>query len=198
VSKVELHPYSGTARKQKEAIKDLRKATRDLTDRLTFVAIDLETADHGPDSACAVGLARVCGGNIVYRKHYLIKPTRNSFFFTHIHGITWEKVQKQPTFEELWPRIGKVLSGANFIASHNVGFDRRVLESCCQVAKIPRPEIRYVCTVKLARRLWDIRPTSLSNVCRYLGLRLDPHEVLSDAEACVGIVLAARQAGAEI
>ena len=24
-----------------------------------FVAIDFETADHGPDSACAVGLVRV-------------------------------------------------------------------------------------------------------------------------------------------
>jgi len=27
-----------------------------------FVAIDFETADHGADSACAVGLARVEGG----------------------------------------------------------------------------------------------------------------------------------------
>lgn len=44
----------------------------------------------------------------------------------------------------------------------------------------------------------DIRPTSLSNVCRYLGLRLNPHEVLSDAEACVEIVLAAYRTGATI
>ena len=179
-------------------MKDSRQAIRDLGDRLTFVAIDFETADHGSDSACAVGLVRVSGGNVVDRKHYLIRPARNSFFFTPIHGITWEEVQEQPTFEELWPRIQKVLRDVNFIASHNVGFDRRILESCCQLAKIPRLEIRYVCTVKLARRLWGIRPTSLPNVCRYLGLRLDPHEVLSDAEACAGIVLAALQARAEI
>ena len=55
---------------------------------LTFVAIDFETADHGPDSACAVGLVRVSGNRIVKRKYYLIRPTRRSFFFTPVHGIT--------------------------------------------------------------------------------------------------------------
>jgi DNA polymerase III subunit epsilon len=165
---------------------------------LTFVGLDFETADHGADSACAVGLVRVEGDRIINREHYLIRPTRNSFFFTPIHGITWEHVHEKPTFEELWPRILNMLLGAEFIASHNVGFDRRVLESCCQAAKIRLPEVRFVCTMKLSRRLWNIRPTSLSNVCRYLGLRLDPHEVLSDAEACVGIVLAAHRAGAAI
>lgn len=165
---------------------------------LTFVAIDFETADHGPDSACAVGLVRVSGNRIVKRKYYLIRPARRSFFFTPVHGITWEHVRRQPTFEVLWPRIRNLLLGADFIASHSVSFDRRVLESCCRAAKIPPPEIPYVCTVKLARRVWDIRPTSLSIVCRYLGLPLNHHEALSDAEACAGIVVAARRSGAEI
>jgi DNA polymerase III subunit epsilon len=164
----------------------------------TFVAVDFETADHGPDSACAVGLVRVSGGTIVKRKHYLICPTRSSFFFTPVHGITWEHVQRQPTFEVLWPRIRHLLLGADFIASHSASFDRRVLESCCRTAMVSPPEIRYVCTVKLARRVWGIRPTSLSNVCTYLGLSLNHHEALSDAEACAGIVIAARRSGAEI
>jgi DNA polymerase-3 subunit epsilon len=165
---------------------------------LTFAAIDFETADHSPDSACAVGLVRVSGATIVKRKYYLIRPTRSSFFFTPVHGITWEHVQRQPTFEGLWPKIRHLLNGADFIASHSVSFDRRVLESCCRAAMVPPPEARYVCTVKLARRVWDIRPTSLSNVCRYLGLPLKHHEALSDAEACAGIVIAARRSGAEI
>lgn len=165
---------------------------------LTFVGLDFETADHGIDSACAVGLVRVEGDRIINRESYLIRPTRNSFFFTPIHGITWEHVREKPTFEELWPRIHSLLLGAEFIASHNAGFDRRVLESCCQAAKVSRPNIRFVCTMKLAKRLWNIRPTSLSNVCRYLGFQLNPHEALSDAEACVGIILAARREGAEI
>src|SRR5882724_4518212 len=135
---------------------------------LTFVAIDFETADHAPDSACAVGFVRVSGATVVKRKYYLIRPPRSSFFFTPVHGITWEHVQGQPSFEALWPRIRNLFLGTDFIASHSVSFDRRVLESCCRVAKIPPPKIPYVCTLKLARRVWDIRPASLSNVCRYL------------------------------
>jgi DNA polymerase-3 subunit epsilon len=165
---------------------------------LTFVAIDFETADHGPDSACAVGIVRVSGARIVKRKYYLIRPTRSSFFFTPVHGITWEHVQRQPTFEVQWPKIRHLLLGADFIASHGVSFDRRVLEACCRAAMAPPPKVRYVCTVKLARRVWDIRPTSLSNVCTYLGLSLNHHEALSDAEACAGIVIAACRSGAEI
>jgi DNA polymerase III subunit epsilon len=165
---------------------------------LGFVAIDFETADHGPDSACAVGLVRVSGTTIVKRKYYLIRPARRSFFFTPVHGITWERVQRQPSFEVLWPRIRNFLLGASFIASHSVSFDRRVLESCCHAANILPPEIPYVCTMRLARRVWDIRPTSLSIVARYLGLPIIHHDALSDAEACAGIVVAAHRSGAEI
>jgi DNA polymerase III subunit epsilon len=163
----------------------------------TFVAVDFETADHGSDSACAVGLVRVSGTRVEKRKYYLIRPPRPSFFFTPVHGITWEHVRRQPTFEELWPRIWTLLLGAGFIASHNVSFDRRVLESCCQVANIQMPDIPYVCTMKLARRIWDIRPTTLSIVSRYLGLPITHHDALSDAEACAGIVVAAHRSGAE-
>lgn len=101
----------------------------------TFVGLDFETADHGADSACAVGLVRVEDDRIIKRERYLIRPARNSFFFTPIHGITWEHVREQPTFEELWPSIQNMLTGADFIASHNVGFDRRVLKSCCQAPR---------------------------------------------------------------
>jgi len=165
---------------------------------LIFVGLDFETADHGPDSACAVGLVRVEGDRIINRERYLIRPPRNSFFFTPIHGITWEDVREKPTFEEAWPSIQNLLLGAEFIASHNAVFDRRVLESCCHAAKVNPPAIRFVCTMKLSKRLWNVRPTSLSNVCRYLGLQLNPHETLSDAEACVGIILAALRDGAAI
>src|SRR5229473_1776433 len=78
--------------------------------------------------------------------------------------------------------------GAEFLASHGASFDRRVLKSCCKVANILPPQIPHVCTVKLARNTWGIHPTNLSMVCRHLGLRLNHHEALSDAEACAGIV----------
>ena len=94
----------------------------------TFVAIDFETADHGSDSTCAIGLVRASDDRIVTRRYCLERPPRRSFFFSDTHGITWEKVCDQPTFAAVWPE----------------------------------------------------------------------NEALSDAEACAGIVLAARRCGAEI
>lgn len=165
---------------------------------MTFVAIDFETADYGSDSACAVGLVRVSGSRIVNREYHLIRPPRRSFCFTHIHGITWKDVHRQPCFKEVWPKIRQVLLGASFVAAHNARFDRSVLETCCETARVPPPEIPYLCTVRLARKIWGIHPTNLPSVCRYLRLSLNHHEALSDAEACAKIVIAARRAGADI
>ncbi len=38
----------------------------------TFVALDFETADHGHDSACSVGLIRVEGDRIVTSFYKLV------------------------------------------------------------------------------------------------------------------------------
>ena len=163
-----------------------------------FVAIDFETADQGPDSACAVGLVRVEGGRIVVRERHLLRPPRDYFLFTYIHGISWKDVAGKPTFREAWPNIRRMFEGAEFLAAHNSGFDSRVLESCCQAAGLEAPSLPFVCTVKLARRTWGIRPTKLPDVCRFLGIKLNHHEPLSDAEACAKIVLAAMEEGAEV
>ena len=66
-----------------------------------FVALDFETADHGPDSACAVGLVRVEGRKIVAKEHRLIRPPRRDFVFTYIHGLAWEDVAGEPDFGEV-------------------------------------------------------------------------------------------------
>jgi DNA polymerase-3 subunit epsilon len=165
---------------------------------MLFVAIDFETADHGPDSACAIGLVRASEDGILTRRYYLVRPPRQSFFFSDIHGITWEKVRDQPTFADLWPKIKEFVLGAEFLASHGAGFDRRVLRTCCKEAKTLSPNIPHICTLKLARSTWGIHPTDLPGVCRHLGLRLNHHDALSDAEACAGIVISAHRSGAEI
>jgi len=40
----------------------------------TFAAIDFETANHDPASACAVGIVIATDGRIVHREHHLIRP----------------------------------------------------------------------------------------------------------------------------
>lgn len=160
-----------------------------------FVAIDFETADYHPDSACAVGLVRVEGMQIVRRESVLIRPPRTHFRFTDIHGITWEMVAGESPFAVVWPRLVPMLEGAEFLAAHNASFDRRVLGACCAAAGLGVPELSFVCSMGLARRTWGERWNSLAAVCRRLGIALKHHDAGSDAEACARIVIAARAAG---
>ncbi|MBI5042008.1 MAG: 3'-5' exonuclease [Gammaproteobacteria bacterium] len=160
-----------------------------------FAAIDFETASHGRDSACAVGVVIVERGRIVERLYELIRPPSRQFAFTYIHGLSWEDVKHAPSFDTVWSGIARELAGVEFLASHNVPFDKGVLGACCATYEMPVPEQPFVCTVRLARAQWDIHPTKLPDVCRHLGIDLRHHQADSDAEACARIVIAAEQAG---
>jgi DNA polymerase-3 subunit epsilon len=85
--------------------------------------------------------------------------------------------------------------GLDFLAAHNASFDRSVLETCCERARVKPPSSAFECTVRLARSAWDIRPTTLPDVCRRLRIPLHHHDAGSDAEACARIVIAAAKAG---
>lgn len=155
----------------------------------TFVAIDFETADHGADSACAVGLVRVERLQIVRREKVLIRPPRQRVWFTSVHGITWPMVADSPLFGEIWPGLSSILEGADFFAAHNASFDRGVLVACCRRANLPVPTLPFKCTVQVARKTWGCRPANLPSVCRRLGIPLIHHDPLSDAEASARIVI---------
>lgn len=156
-----------------------------------FAAIDFETADHGPDSACAIGMALVEDGRVTDEAYHLIRPPRQTFLFTYIHGISWSDVAEEPCFAELWPSIARFLGRADAVAAHNAGFDRAVLRACCRMAGIDEPAHPYVCTVRLARRAWNLYPTKLPDVCRHLAIGLNHHNAASDARACAEILVAA-------
>jgi DNA polymerase-3 subunit epsilon len=160
---------------------------------LPFVAIDFETADYGADSACAVAMVRVEAGCIVRREFALIRPPRRYFRFTHIHGIAWNDVAGAPSFAECWPALCGMLDGAHFLAAHNSAFDCAVLRACCQQASLEPPALPFLCTVKVARHAWKLRPANLPAVCAHLQIPLKHHDASSDAEACARIVLAAHR-----
>src|SRR6185369_9392171 len=157
----------------------------------SFVAIDFETADFGRDSACAVGMVRVEKNRIVRSASRLIRPPRRDFVFSYIHGITWEHVADAAPFAQVWSELRELAQGVDFLAAHNAPFDRSVLNACCRSAGMEPPPLPFECSVRLARKQWGIRPTTLPDVCRVLGLQLRHHDALSDAEACARIMIAA-------
>jgi len=159
-----------------------------------FVAIDFETADYQPDSACAVALVRVENMQIVDRRVTLLRPPRRHIVFTHIHGITWPDVAAAPTFAEAWPDLSRILDGAEYLVAHNASFDHGVLSACCFLAGISFPTQPFECTVRLARKMWRLPTNKLPSVCSHLQIPLQHHDAGSDAEACARIVLAAAEA----
>jgi DNA polymerase-3 subunit epsilon len=160
-----------------------------------FAAIDFETADYGRDSACAVALVVAEEGGIVCKEYALIRPPRKEFVFSYLHGITWHDVKDKPVFGEVWKKIRKQFAGIDFVAAHNASFDRGVLHACCDNFGIRPPATEYLCTMKLSRRVWGIRPTKLSDVCKHLCIPLQHHDAASDALACAKIVLEASEKG---
>lgn len=157
----------------------------------SFVAIDFETGDAVRDSAIAVGLVRVDDGVITDERRWLIRPPQPHVRFTRIHGLRWSDVAAQPSWAERWPEVDAVLEGVDFLAAHNASFDRSVLRASCMGAGLAEPPLPFVCTVKLARRAWNLRPTRLPDVARHLGVALQHHDALSDARVCAHAVLAA-------
>src|SRR5262249_53277844 len=112
-----------------------------------FVAIDFETADHSPDSACAVGLVRVEGLTVVRRETPLIRPPRPRVLFTHVHGITWEMVKDAASFAAAWRQLPPLLDRASALVAHNASFARRVLAACCAASGLRVPDLPFLCTV---------------------------------------------------
>ena len=160
-----------------------------------FVAIDFETANNSRSSACSVGLVTVTDSQIISEEVFLIKPPTRQFLFTDIHGLTWDDVKNEQTFDELWPILDEIINGADYLVAHNAPFDKGVLNKCCEEYGIQVPDVPFMCTVRLARSQWGITPTKLNNVCDALDIPLNHHEALSDARASAKIVMIAESEG---
>ena len=160
-----------------------------------LLAIDFETANHDPGSACAVAIAAIDGGELRMTRHWFIRPPTAEFVFTYIHGIDRPDVADKPEFGAVWDEMEPLVRGADFFLAHNAPFDRNVLTHCCRNARRRNPKIPFLCTVRLARDAWGIYPTKLPDVCRKLRIPLKHHDAESDATACAKIAIAALQQG---
>ncbi len=154
-----------------------------------FIAIDFETANTVPASACALGIAVVENLSIAKEYYSLIKPPMDYFKFTDIHGITWDHVKDQMTFNELWPVIRQYFENIDFVAGHNIGFDRTILKGCCAHYNINLPKLNYKCSWQLSRKNLNLKSNALDKVSAWFGIELEHHNALSDAIACAKIMI---------
>ncbi len=169
---------------------------------LDFTAIDFETANSSSASACAVGLARVRDGRVVATAGWLIQPPPgHEVFFelnTGIHGITAADVVGAPGWAEQLSALTAFI-GDDVLVAHNAGFDTSVLRRACEATGDECPPYRYVCSLQVSRKTYDLASYRLPFVAAAAGfLDFAHHDAAADALACAHIMIdAAQRAGAQ-
>ena len=163
---------------------------------MKIVAIDFETANHSPLSACALGLAVFENRELVASPCWLIKPPRGHGWFIEewtedIHGLSWSDVHDKPGFDGIAAEVLRHLESADLVVAHNARFDMRVLHSLLEHFQVPSRGFRHQCTLELARQAWPHLPNHrLSTLAAHLGIDLNHHHAQSDAIAAGRVMLA--------
>ncbi len=156
-----------------------------------FAAIDFETANASPYSACSVGVVIVREGRIVDKIYHLIRPRPNVYTYrnTQIHGLTREDTDTAPDFPEVWAAITPHITGLPLVA-HNSLFDEGCLKAVHALYHMPYPGYIFHCTCKASRKAFGkLLPNHrLPTVAAHCGFDLtNHHHALADAEACAVI-----------
>lgn len=155
-----------------------------------FVALDFETANSRPESACAIGLARFTSDGGITTMQTLLKPPPGADWFDAgnigIHGIRPADVATAPNWQAASRQIVEFI-GDSPIVAHNMAFDGSVLDALNHAYRLdPLTNPRH-CTLKLARILLHDKLSSrrLPSVYQhYFGVPLEHHhEALADALA---------------
>lgn len=157
-----------------------------------FTALDFETANSHPSSACAVGLVRVRGGAVVDRAEWLIRPPAAHAEFLpfniKIHGITSEMVAEAREWAEQLEELRDFI-GDDVAVAHNASFDMGVIRAACAETITPTPRLRYLCSVQVSRKTYEIPSHRLPLAAEAAGYgAFTHHEALADAEACAAII----------
>ena len=161
---------------------------------MDLIALDFETANSLPGSACSFGVAVFRDGILRKCAERLILPHKSRRFippfYTSIHGIRMEDVAGSPEFPYYAETLFPILE-SGLVLAHNAAFDMGVLRALCELYHLPRPEIRYLCTCKAARRFWPGELNyKLDTLCGRIGHAFQHHDAREDAAAAGFVYLA--------
>ncbi|GED88882.1 exonuclease domain-containing protein [Streptomyces sp. 6-11-2] len=160
-----------------------------------WVSIDFETANYWPGSICSVGMTAVVGGEITERFTTLVSPPGGGGFAaynTSIHRITASMVESAPA----WPAtLGQILDFADGrpLVAHNAAFDLGALRAACTETGLQWPELRYACSLVVARHTWRLLAYRLPFVAEAAGVSMEGphHDAQADADTAARVMLAA-------
>jgi DNA polymerase-3 subunit epsilon len=160
---------------------------------LNFTAIDFETANSSNASACSVGLVKVRDGLVVDRASWFIRPPLGHDHFsewnTRIHGIVAPDVADAALWSEQLPDLVAFADDDHLVA-HNAGFDMGVISGACRASLIEVPRFSYLCSLKVARKTYNLDSYRLPVAAMAAGFEdFAHHDALADSEACAAIII---------
>ena len=164
---------------------------------LDFTAIDFETANGSPASPCAVGLIRVRDSKPVATLELLFRPPVPHDWFSEgnirVHGITPAMVQDAPAYSEVINQVLEFID-EDLLVAHNASFDMGVLAASAKAVNQELPKLRYGCSLKIARKTYNLESYRLNAVAYAIGHEeFEHHNALADSDACARIVIHAAQ-----
>ncbi len=162
---------------------------------MKFAAIDFETANTHDESICAAAVVTFENDQLQESLYWLVRPPKGHGFFrpdfTNVHGLTHLDIRSSPDFSIIASDFFNCLETAELVIAHNAQFDIRKLRSTSKHFGIQCPPFTYLCTYRLARRVWPtLKNHQLSTVATHIGHDFDHHHAQSDAEAAGQALLA--------
>lgn len=161
--------------------------------KLTFNAIDVETANSDRASICQIGIVQVQDGEIVDRWQTLVDP--EAWFDptnVSIHGIEKQSVAGAPTMPAIRAELRQRLRGS-ILVSHT-SFDRVAFERAMDRYGLEQLQVTWLDSAQIVRRTWERyykQGYGLKNVASDFGIKYNHHDALEDAYATAEIVLRA-------
>ena len=137
-----------------------------------------------PGEARVVSVAALAvgdDGNVEHSVYSLLNPGVDPGP-THVHGLTAEMLEGQPTFADIVGELMEMLRGRTLVA-HNVAFDYSFLAAEAELVGAELPIDTVMCTVELARRLeLGTENLRLETLAAHWGItQMSPHDALDDA-----------------
>ena len=117
-----------------------------------------------------------------------------------VHGITFDMLAHEPTWELVAPNVARVLARTQFVAAHNgIGFDMPFLAGEFQRIGIAVPKVEVIDTMLDARWATPLgKLPNLGELCFACGVPYDPdraHAAEYDVEVMMQSYFAARAMG---
>ena len=148
---------------------------------------DPATGDRMVEIGCIEMVSRVMTGN---HYHAYFNPQRPMpAAAENVHGLSDRFLSDKPAFGEKADELLEFLGDSPLVA-HNASFDMGVLRSSAALIEVELPDLRYGCSLIMARKTYNLESYRLNQVAYAIGHEeFDHHDALADSDACARIVI---------